>query len=90
MKMSIIVLDDFYDNPHDVREAALSYPYQEREQVNNWPGVNSLKQYLVEDLEETISSIVHEPLTASPRTAHCGFRLAMEGATARTTRSGST
>ena len=37
MKTTAIIIDDFYNNPHDVREFALKQTYKPDE-GNHWPG----------------------------------------------------
>lgn len=83
MRMSIIVLDDFYDDPLEVRAKALELDYQSAEDENNYPGLNSLQKAEIPGLDETVSSIVHEPVTGTPGSGHCRFRIAFAGAEER-------
>ena len=75
MKTSFIVIDDFYDDPYEVREAALASSHQSR---------GELKRCLVEGLDERISRLMHEPVVASQSTAHGEFRHATLGGDERT------
>lgn len=79
MGISILVVDDFYDEPYKVREAALEFPYQDRGEQSNYPGVNSLSEIEIQGLNEYVSRLVHEPLRGTPRSGHCRFRIAMTG-----------
>lgn len=79
MGISLLVVDDFYDDPYKIRETALRFPYQDLEDQNNYPGVNSLSQIEIEGLNEYVSRLVHEPLKGTPRSGHCRFRIAMAG-----------
>ena len=79
MGISILVIDDFYDEPYKVRDAALKFPYQDRSEESNYPGVNSLSEIEIQGLNDYVSHLVHEPLKGTPRSGHCRFRIAMAG-----------
>jgi hypothetical protein len=54
MKVNLIVADDFYDNPDDVRNFALSQEFAVR---GNYPGLRT-RSFLNESHKEVISSLV--------------------------------
>jgi hypothetical protein len=85
VKISYLVLDDFYDDPHRVRTAALQAEYERRTDSVYYPGDNSVGGYEVEGLNEVVSNFVREPVMRTPHTAHCRFRMAMAGAESKAT-----
>ena len=52
----MIVIDEFYNNPNDVREFALA---QEFDVTGNWPG-NRTKTFINESTKETIQKILQD------------------------------
>ena len=52
----MIVIDEFYNNPNDVREFALS---QEFDVTGNWPGTRT-KTFINESTKETIQKILQD------------------------------
>ncbi len=52
----MIVVDEFYNNPNDVREFALS---QEFDVTGNWPGTRT-KTFINESTKETIQKILQD------------------------------
>lgn len=54
MRTNIIVVDDFYNNPDDVRQFALSQPF---DVTGNYPGKRT-KSFLNESIKETLQSIL--------------------------------
>ena len=54
MKVNLIVADNFYDNPDDVRAFALSQEFAVR---GNYPGLRT-KSFLNDSLKEVINSLV--------------------------------
>lgn len=55
MKTKLIIVDDFYTNPDNVRSYALSQPF---EVSGNYPGKRT-KPYLPDDLKEAIQKIMY-------------------------------
>ena len=60
MPTSFIVVDDFLDNPEQLRNAALQMQYPEVQGV--YPGRNSTQRINLEGLNDEVSRIVGEPL----------------------------
>lgn len=54
MKTNIIVVDDFYNNPDEVREFALSQPF---DVTGNYPGSRT-KSFLNDSVKETLQNIL--------------------------------
>ena len=55
MKTTLIITDDFYGNPDNVRAYALAQPF---EVAGNYPGMRT-KPYLPDDVKEAIQRIVY-------------------------------
>jgi len=83
VRLSYLIIDDFYDDPHTVRNAALHTDYARLVDGANYPGDNSAEAFEVEGLNEFVSSLVHEPVMGTPGTGHCRFRIATAGAESR-------
>ena len=66
-----------------LRDAALHTDYTRLPVRTNYPGYNSDDSFEIEELNEIVSRLVHEPVIGTPGTAHCRFRIAMAGAESR-------
>lgn len=76
MPTSLIVVDDFLDNPHGLREAALRLTYPPGE--HNFPGRNSVERINLEGLSQQVSRLVGEPVQPMPPTeAHGKCRITL-------------
>jgi len=80
VRISYLIVDDFYDNPQAVRNAALHTDYARMVDGANYPGDNSAEAFEMEGLNDLVSNLVHEPVVGSPQTGHCRFRIATAGA----------
>ena len=76
MRRNIIVLDDFYSNPDEVRQIALNSPYPEPEDSYTYPGKNSYHNHYPESLHQKFESILNRKLTPSQPNGY--FRLSLE------------
>jgi len=76
MRNSIIVIDNFYDNPEEVREEALSMDYLDG---GTYPGKDSRTNNFDRAMIEKISRIVGAPIIAR---GSGNYRLSLEGDTA--------
>ena len=78
MPTTTIIVDDFFDNAVQLREAALRLDYP---QVSGkFPGRNSQQRLQLEGLDQEVSRLVGEPLVAMPPPqAHGKFRIATAG-----------
>ena len=82
MQTSLMIIDDFLDNPFDLRNAALQQDYPHLEEKTVFPGRNSVTRMLVDGMDQQISRLVGESLT--PKIAghgHGRCRIALEGDT---------
>ena len=78
MYQSLIIVDDFIDNPDGLREAAkqLTFP----EQQGAFPGRNSLQRIQMEGLDQQVSRLVGEPIEPiDPLQSHAKCRLTLAG-----------
>jgi hypothetical protein len=82
VKISYLIIDDFYDDPHMVRNAAMHADYEPRIGEVYYPGDNSVRALEIDGLNDVVSRLVQEPVMRTPHTAHCRFRMAMAGAEA--------
>ena len=81
MIKSLIVLDDFVDNPLQLRETALRQNYPVLTQSTPYAGRNSEHPMINERYDALIAQIVGERLVRTTGVANGHFRLAMEGET---------
>ena len=82
MRITYLIIDDFYDDPHAVRNTALHTDYARMANGANYSGDNSAEAFELEGLNEFVSDLVHEPVKGTPNTGHCRFRIATAGAEA--------
>ncbi len=76
MPTSLIVVDDFLGDPHELRKAALRLTYPE--QQGAFPGRNSLQRVRLAGLDEAVSRIVGEPLKpVDPPQSHAKCRVTL-------------
>lgn len=76
MPTSLIVVDDFLDDPYPLRHAALQMEYPEGQ--SNFPGRNSAQQINIEGLHHEVSRLVGEPLLPmSHNQAHGNCRISL-------------
>ena len=83
MRITYLIIDDFYDDPHMVRNTALHTDYARFVDGHNYPGDNSADAFEMKGLNEMVSGLVREPVMGTPETAHCRFRIATAGAESR-------
>ncbi|RMD63113.1 MAG: hypothetical protein D6826_05740 [Alphaproteobacteria bacterium] len=81
MYQSLIVIDEFYPDPHEVRRLALDCAYPEVSGPRTFPGRNSRERLLPPGLNEIVSRIVGEPVTGcpNPSASHGRFRITLAG-----------
>lgn len=85
MYRSVIIVDDFYDHPDHVRQAALSLAYPPRQGPLTFPGRNSQDKAEPPGLTQVISGLVGEALTPAKGDGafHCHFRITLAGEPSR-------
>ena len=64
MRRSIIIVDDFHENPKEVRDYAIQAEYN-REESSTYPGVNSTTGFQEDLLQSKIESILQRPIKPS-------------------------
>ncbi len=64
MRRSIIIVDEFHDNPEEVREYAISATYTKKEE-NTFPGENSTTGFQEDLLKSKIEHILQRPIKPS-------------------------
>ncbi len=79
MHISLIVVDDFYTKPMEIRKMALGFDFPEPKRAKNYPGRNSRQRLLVKDLDKLISRLVNEPVVGSSNQAHGFCRISLAG-----------
>lgn len=79
MYQSLIVVDDFYPRPHEVRRAALRCAYPDVVGERTFPGRNSAEKLLLPGFDDVISKLVGERVAGSPHphAAHGKFRITL-------------
>ncbi|WP_300545281.1 DUF6445 family protein [Maricaulis sp.] len=80
MHLTHLIVDDFFSEPHRVREAALSLDYPPRAEGAAYPGRNARHPLVLEGIERLIGDLVHERLVPARNSSHSIPRLALDGA----------
>ncbi len=76
MPTSLIIVDDFMDDPRALRKAALGLTYQN--QTAAFPGRNSAQRINVTGLDQQVSRLVGEPVKGQPAPqAHAKCRISL-------------
>lgn len=80
MYRSMTVIDDFYDDPQEVRRIALGCDYPQPTRYKNYPGLNSRQRLVPEGMDAILSRILGEPVRGviSEISTHCRFRITQE------------
>lgn len=78
MTRSVIVYDDFYSDPVQIREGILAEGF-EKPQRANYPGRNSRVQYQVENCLEIFSDLIGENVKPARNSHFGGFRIQHAG-----------
>ena len=76
MNRNIIVVDDFHDNPDEIRKIALELEYPTPHDGYTYPGRNSRGEYYPDSLHKKFESILNRKLT--PANPNGYFRLSLE------------
>ena len=81
MHQSLIIVDDFFNDPQDVRDQALSDDYPEVEAHLTFPGRNSSTAFLPTGLDQMMSKLAAEALIGCrrPEVSHGKFRITQQG-----------
>ena len=76
MKRSIVVIDDFHQNPDEIRKIALNSPYPEAHDEYTYPGKNSDDNFYPDELHQRFEQILNRKLIPAPKNGY--FRLSLE------------
>lgn len=79
MQTSMIIVDNFFDNPMEVRRVALGLDYPKLKKQPYFPGRNSRQKFNIEGLVEQASRLVGERLAPMPDTGHAKCRITLDG-----------
>jgi len=77
MFKSLIIVDDVYDDPERIRDAALRLHYPAPPAVANYAGRNSSEKMLLPDTDRMLSWATGEPLVGAAERAHGALRLTL-------------
>ena len=83
MFKSLIIVDDVYDDPEWMREAALRLEFPVPATGANYAGRNSSGKLLLPDTDKMLSWVAGEPLVGAVERAHGALRLTLAGDTGR-------
>lgn len=76
MKQNIIVVDDFYKNPEEIRNIALNQEYPEPDNSYTYPGRNSKGEYYTDEIHQRFENLTNYSLTPSNPNGY--FRISLE------------
>jgi len=79
MMRSMIIIDNFLENPHQLREAALKQNFPKLDRPQLYPGWDSEHRQIMNGLDQRMSEIAGEPLVPVENTSHGKFRLSLAG-----------
>ena len=75
MYPTVIIVDDFYPDPHKIREVALGFDYPSQD--GNYPGRNSRQRLHIDGLDAAVSDIIGQPVVGDMTQAHAQFRITL-------------
>lgn len=76
MNRNIIILDDFHENPEEVRQVAFNSRYPDPGDSYTYPGKNSEDNYYPQELHNKLERVLDCNLTPAPNNGY--FRLSLE------------
>jgi hypothetical protein len=76
MKQNIIVVDDFYKNPDEIRNIALTQDYPEPDDSYTYPGRNSKGEYYTDEMQQRFEKLTNHSLKPSVPNGY--FRISLE------------
>ncbi len=85
MYQSLIIVDDFYPNPQEVRQAALGCEYPEVSGPPTFPGRNSRQKLVAQDLDQAVSQVLGERVAGATEaeSSHGRFRITLAAEASR-------
>ena len=79
MIRSLIVVDDFLDDPHALRELALKQEYPSEKSSPNYPGRNSKNSHIIKGFDKKIRALLDQHVMPEYTASHAKFRIALDG-----------
>lgn len=79
MLQSMLIVDDFYEKPLEVRTRALAMDFPLDRGKVVYPGRNSEGAWLPPGSDRVFSALLRDPVQPNPKTYHGAFRIALEG-----------
>lgn len=79
MLASLIIVDDFLNDPHAVRRRALALDYDPGLKDGNYPGLLSAAPLPLSGLDDAVSARIGARVTGMPGTSHGHTRLTLAG-----------
>ena len=81
MKQNIIIVDNFYENPYEVRQYALNLEYPQPQDGYTYPGRNSKGTFYNQEIHEKFENLIGRHLVPADCGNHGDFRLSLEADT---------
>ena len=78
MRRNIIIADDFYDNPDEIRNIALNLKYPEQHKGSTYPGRNSSTTHYTEEAHQKVEYLLGRKVNPAPKSACGDFRVSYE------------
>lgn len=76
---AIVVVDDFLDNPAELREHGVRAEYASYEDAPHFPGRNSMRRFGIAGIDDIIAQITGHKVEVNTNSAHGKFRLCLAG-----------
>jgi hypothetical protein len=76
MKQNIIIIDDFYKNPKEVRDFSIQVEYPDPGNDYTYPGKNSKQNFYSKEIHQKFEDLVKTTLTPAPNNGY--FRISLE------------
>ena len=73
MKRSIVVIDNFYNKPDEVRKIGLNSSYPEPHDGYTYPGKNSNDNFYPDELHQRFEKILNRKLIPAPENGYFRF-----------------
>ena len=78
MKQNIITVDNFYENPYEVRQYALGLEYPQPQEGYTYPGRNSNGTFYTQEIHDKFELLLGRKLIPADCGNHGDFRLSLE------------
>jgi hypothetical protein len=76
---SLLIIDDFLNDPHAARRAALALDYDPAGKAGNYPGTLSTQPLSIAGLDAEVARLIGTPVRPQPGTSHGHCRLTLAG-----------